>query len=266
VVYETLKLEIKNAIAKITLIVTPNRKFPTLDVQTGKDLLAAIEECEKNKEVRVLIITGTGKAFCAGGDIKKFKEAIESGKSGEMMETLTKDLYQIAYKLRTLRIPVIAAVNGYAMGAAMNLALSCDLIIAVEEAQFAESFINIGLIPGFAGTYMLPKLLPWSKVSELCFFGENISATELEKLGLVNKVVPGEELEKVVNDYAEKLAKQPSLAIGRMKKLFMEGLNKDFQAGIENERKVQVLSATSEDYKEGVFAFNEKRKPVFKGK
>jgi len=265
VVFETLKLEIKNAIAKITLTVTPNRKFPTLDVQTGKELLMAIEQCETDPQVRVLIITGTGKAFCAGGDIKKFKEAIESGKSGEMMETLTKDLYQIAYKLRTLRIPVIAAVNGYAIGAGMNLVLSCDLIIAVEEAQFAESFINLGLIPGFAGTYMLPKLLPWPKVAELCFFGESISAAQLERLGLVNKVVPGGELEKVVNDYAERLAKQPTLAIGRMKKLFMEGLNKDLKNGIENERKMQVLSAKSEDYKEGVLAFNEKRKPVFKG-
>ncbi|MDD1778416.1 MAG: enoyl-CoA hydratase/isomerase family protein [Candidatus Helarchaeota archaeon] len=264
-IFETLKLEIKKSIAKITLLTTPNRKFPTLDVQTGKELLAAIEQCEY-QEVRVLIITGTGKAFCAGGDIKKFKESIENGKSGEMMETLTRDLYQIAYKIRTLKIPVIAAVNGYAMGAGMNLVLSCDLIIAVEEAQFAESFINLGLIPGFAGTFLLPKQLPWSKVAELCFFGENISASELERLGLINKVVQGGELlEKVVNEYAEKLAQQPTLAIGRMKKLFMEGLHKDFKAAIENERKIQVLSAETEDYKEGVFAFNEKRKPVFKG-
>ncbi|MHA1650326.1 MAG: enoyl-CoA hydratase/isomerase family protein [Candidatus Helarchaeota archaeon] len=264
--YKNLKLEISDAIAKITLLPPENRKFPTLDQQTGKELLAAIEECEQLEKVRVLIITGTGKAFSAGGDIKKFKESIESGKAGEFMDELTRDLYQIAYKLKTLRIPVIAAVNGFAVGAGMNLALSCDLIIASENAKFAESFINLALIPGFAGTYYLPKLLPWPKVAEICFFGEMISAAEMEKLGLVNKVVPLEDLEKVASEYAKKLANQPTLAIGRMKKLFLEGFNKDFQTAIEDERIIQIKSAETEDYKEGVFALNEKRKPLFKGK
>ncbi len=264
--YKNVELEINGSIAKITLKIVENRKFPTLDMQTGKDLLAAIKECEKNEAIRVLIITGTGKAFSAGGDIKQFKESIETGKSDDLMEQLTQDLYQIAYELRTLRIPVIAAVNGYAIGAGMNLALSCDLIIASEKARFAESFINIGLIPGFAGTYYLPRLVPWPKAAEICFFGEMISATEMEKLGLVNKVVPPEELEPVTNDYAERLAKQPTLAIGRMKKLFMDGLSKDFKTAIEDERKIQVLSTNTGDYKEGVFALNEKRKPTFSGK
>lgn len=264
--YKNIKFEMKEKIAKITLKIVENRKFPTLDMQTGKDLLAAIKECEQAEQIRVLIITGTGKAFSAGGDIKKFKESIETGKTGKLMDELTKDLYQIAYKLRTLRIPVIAAVNGYAIGAGMNLALSCDIIIASEKAKFAESFINLALIPGFAGTYYLPRLLPWPKVAELCFFGGMISAIEMEKLGLVNKVVPPEELEAVTNEYATKLASRPTLAIGRMKKLFMDGLGKDFQSAIEDERKIQILSTTTEDYKEGVFALNEKRKPVFQGK
>ncbi len=264
--YKTIKLEMEGSIAKITLITLENRPFPTLDMQTGRDLLLAIEECERQDQIRVLIITGTGKAFSAGGDIKQFKENIETGKPFEFMENLTKQLYQIAYKLKTLRIPVIAAVNGFAIGAGMNLVLSCDLIIASEKAQFAESFINLGLIPGFAGTYYLPKLLPWPKVAEICFFGEMLSATEMEKLGLVNKVVPPEELDKVAQEYALKLANQPTLAIGRMKKLFLEGFDKDFKTAIENERKMQVKSAMTEDYKEGVFALNEKRKPIFKGK
>jgi 2-(1,2-epoxy-1,2-dihydrophenyl)acetyl-CoA isomerase len=263
--YKTLKLEKREAIAKITLITSPERKFPTLDMETGKELLAAIDDCEKTEDIRVLIITGTGKAFSAGGDIKKFKETIETGKSGEFMDELTKNLYKIAYKLKTLRIPVIAAVNGYAMGAGMNLALSCDIIIAADNALFAESFINLALIPGFAGTYYLPKLLPWPKVAEICFFGENLSATEMEKFGLVNKVVPLGELESEANKYATKLANQPTLAIGRMKKLFMDGLTKDFKTAIEDERQMQVKCATTEDYKEGVLALNEKRKPLFKG-
>jgi len=152
------------------------------------------------------------------------------------------------------------------VGAGMNLALSCDLLIASEEAQFAESFINLGLIPGFAGTFILPRQLPWPKVAELCFLGESKSAVEMEKLGLVNRVVPIEELETVTNEIAEKLANQPTLAIGRMKKLFVEGLQKDFKTAIENERQIQIESTSTEDYKEGVFAFTEKRKPVFKGK
>jgi len=264
--YKNVELEINGPIAKITLKIVENRKFPTLDMQTGKELLAAIKNCEKDEKIRVLIITGTGKAFSAGGDIKQFKESIEKGKSKELMDELTKDLYQIAYILRTLRMPVIAAVNGYAIGAGMNLALSCDIILASEKARFAESFINIGLIPGFAGTYYMPRLVPWPKAAEICFFGEMISATEMEKLGLVNKVVSPEKLEAVTNEYAEKLAKRPTLAIGRMKKLFMDGLSKDFETALEDERKIQVLSGGTEDYKEGVFALNEKRKPTFKGK
>ncbi|NVM28989.1 MAG: enoyl-CoA hydratase/isomerase family protein [Candidatus Helarchaeota archaeon] len=264
--YKNVKLEIEGSIAKITLKIVENRKFPTLDMQTGKDLLAAIKECEANDQVRVLIITGTGKAFSAGGDIKQFKESLESGKSDELMDELTEDLYQVAYELKTLRIPVIAAVNGYAIGAGMNLALSCDIIIASEKARFAESFINLALIPGFAGTYYLPRLLPWPKMAEICFFGEMLSASEMEKLGLVNKVVPPEKLEVVAREYAERLVNQPTLAIGRMKKLFIDGLNKDFKNAIEDERKIQIKCTKSEDYKEGVFALNEKRKPSFIGK
>lgn len=264
--FKNVSCEITGSIAKITLRIVEDRKFPTLDLQTGKDLLRAIKECENNSQIRVLIITGTGKAFSAGGDIKQFQASIEKGAPNELMDELTEDLYQIAYTLRTLRMPVIAAVNGYAIGAGMNLALSCDIIIAAENAQFAESFINIGLIPGFAGTYYLPRLLPWPKMAEVCFFGDMLSAATLEKWGLVNKVVPADELVKVTNQYAERLANQPTLAIGRMKKLFMEGLHKNFKTAIEDERKIQVMSAQTEDYKEGIFALNEKRKPIFKGK
>lgn len=263
--YENLNLEFQGAIAKITLISPSERQFPTLDMQTGKDLLLAIEECEKAEQIRVLIITGSGKAFSAGGDIKKFKESVETGKPGGFMDELTQHLYQIAYKLRTLRIPVIAAVNGYAIGAGMNLVLSCDIIIASEKARFAESFINLGLIPGFAGTYYLPKLLTWPKVAEMCFFGEMLSAAEMLQLGLVNKVVPPDRLATIADEYASRLANQPTLAIGRMKKLFMDGFDKDFKTALEDERQMQIKSAESDDYKEGVFALNEKRKPIFKG-
>ncbi|MHA1267292.1 MAG: enoyl-CoA hydratase/isomerase family protein [Candidatus Helarchaeota archaeon] len=264
--YQNVDLELNEAIVKITLKIGKSRKFPTLDRQTGIDLLAAINDCDNMPQARVLIITGEGKAFSAGGDIKKFKESIENGKADELMDELTKDLYQIAYKLKTFRIPVIAAVNGYAIGAGMNLALSCDIIIASETAKFAESFINIGLIPGFAGTYYLPRLLPWPKVAEICFFGEMLSAHEMAQLGLVNKVVPADQLEAETLNYAKKLVNRPTLAIGRMKKLFVEGLSKDFLTAIEDERKVQILSATTDDYREGVFALNEKRKPSFHGR
>ncbi|MHA1276670.1 MAG: enoyl-CoA hydratase/isomerase family protein [Candidatus Helarchaeota archaeon] len=263
--YKKLKVQIKGPIAKITLVIPDGRKFPTLDLETGRELLVAIDECEKNSAVRALIITGTGKAFSAGGDIKKFKESIEKGKPGELMDALTRDLYQIAYKLKTLRIPVLAAVNGYAIGAGMNLVLSCDLIIASEKAQFAQSFINLALIPGFAGTYYLPKLLPWPIVAEICFFGEMMSAHEMKALGLINKIVPPDDLESTSWEFAERLAKCPTLAIGRMKKLFVEGFEKDFKTALEAERQMQIKSAETADYKEGVFALNEKREPRFTG-
>jgi len=262
--YKNLTLEIKENIAKITFINT--EKLNPLDLPTGKELNQALNNLKDRDDFRVLIITGTGRGFSAGGNIKGFLKTIENGTASKYMDDLTKDLYSLALKLREFPKPVIASVNGYAMGAGMNLALCCDLVIASEKAKFSESFSKLGLIPGFLGTHLLINQVSWQKAAEIVFFGGMIDPKELEKLGLVNKVVPPEELEKTAWEMAEKLAKGPTLAFARTKKLFLQAMKSDFKTHLEVERKVQVECASTEDYAIGVKALIKKEKPKFVGK
>jgi len=258
-----IKLEINDNIALITLSNPEN--FNPLNKITGKKLLETIESIRDNGDVRCLIITGSGKAFSAGGDIKQFKSSIENGSSGQVMDDLTQDLYKIALTLRLYPKPVIAAVNGWAVGAGMNLALSCDFIIASEKAKFRQSFCKLALIPGFAGTILLSRQLPWQQATQMAFFGDTYTADEMKKLGFVNEIVPHEELEKVSVEWAQKLAKGPTLTYARTKKLFFDALSTPLEEHLENERQIQIKSAESEDYKIGVFALNEKKEPKFVG-
>jgi 2-(1,2-epoxy-1,2-dihydrophenyl)acetyl-CoA isomerase len=213
---EKIELVIKDNIAIIRLMDPEN--FNPLNKNSGKRLLETIESVRNNSVVRCLIITGSGKAFSAGGDIKQFKASIENGTSGQVMDDLTRDLYKIALILRLYPKPVIASVNGWAVGAGMNLALSCDFIIASEKARF------------------------------------------------VNEIVPHEDLEEISLQWAERLAKGPTLTFARTKKLFFDALSSPLEEHLENERQMQVKSAESEDYKIGVFALNEKKDPKFIGK
>lgn len=260
----TVKLEIRSNVAIITLSNPDN--FNPLNKITGKKLLETIESTRNDRDIRCLIITGSGKAFSAGGDIKQFKSSIENGTSGQVMDELTQDLYKIALILRVFPKPVIAAVNGWAVGAGMNLALSCDLIIASENARFRQSFSKLALIPGFAGTILLSRQLPWQQAAQMAFFGDTYTAEELKKLGFVNEIVPPEKLEEVSINWAQRLASGPTLTYARTKKLFFEALSNPIEQHLENERQMQIKSAESEDYKIGVFALSEKKEPKFIGK
>jgi len=262
---EKIELVIKDDIAIIRLMDPEN--FNPLNKNTGKKLLETIESIRNNSAVRCLIITGSGKAFSAGGDIKQFKASIENGTSGQVMDDLTKDLYKIALILRLYPKPVIASVNGWAVGAGMNLALSCDLIIASEKARFRQSFSKLALIPGFAGTILLSRQLTWQQATQMAFFGDTYTAEEMKKLGFVNEIVPHEDLEEISLQWAERLAKGPTLTYARTKKLFFEALSTPLEEHLEIERQMQVKSAESEDYKIGVFALNDKKEdPNFIGK
>jgi 2-(1,2-epoxy-1,2-dihydrophenyl)acetyl-CoA isomerase len=260
----SVNLTIKGEIAVVTL--TNPENFNPLNKATGKELLETIETVRYNNNIRCLIITGSGKAFSAGGDIKQFKASIENRTSGQVMDDLTQDLYKIALYLRLYPKPVIAAVNGWAVGAGMNLALSCDLIIAVENAKFRQSFCKLALIPGFAGTIILSRQLPWQQATQMAFLGDTYTAEEMKTLGFVNKIVSPEKLEEVSMDWAQKLAKGPTLTYARTKKLFFDALSTPLEEHLENERQMQIKSAESEDFKIGVFALNEKRDPKFIGK
>jgi len=261
---KTIELEIKDAIATIKLVDPDN--YNALGKETAKQLLELLENLKNNSEVRCIIITGTGKSFSAGGNVKQFKASIEAGTPGQEMDNLLQDLYKIAYVLRLFPKPVIAAVNGWAVGAGMNLALSCDFIVASENAKFRQSFSKLALIPGFAGTILLSRQLTWQQAVEMSFFGDTYSAEQMKKLGFVNEVVPPERLEETSLQYAQRFAKGPTLAYARTKQLFFEALSTPLEEHLEHERQMQIKSAESEDYKIGVFALAEKKEPKFIGK
>jgi 2-(1,2-epoxy-1,2-dihydrophenyl)acetyl-CoA isomerase len=259
-----IELEIKDKIAVIKLN-NPD-KFNALDLETGSKLLETIESLRDNNDVKCMVITGSGKAFSAGGDIKKFRESAENGTAGKLMDDLTKVLYKIALVLRLYPKPVIAAVNGWAVGAGMNLALSCDFIVASEYGKFKQSFCKLALIPGFAGTILLSRQLTWQQAVQMAFFGDTYTAEDMKKLGLVNEVVASDKLEEVSLEWAQKFAKGPSLTFARTKKLFFEALSTPLEEHLENERQMQIKSAESEDYRIGVTALIEKKDPEFIGR
>lgn len=255
---------IKNNIATIKFM-DPDNLNP-MNKQMAKELVDIFEDLRERNDVRCIILTGSGRAFSAGGDIKLFKSSIEDGTSGQVMDNLTKDLYKIALFLRVYPKPIIAAVNGWAVGAGMNLALSCDLIIASENAKFRQSFCKLALIPGFAGSILLSRQLTWQQATQMAFFGDTMSAEDLEKLGLINEITTTDKLNEVVLEYAKRLAKGPTLTFARTKKLFFDALSTPLEEHLEKERQMQIKSAETEDYKIGVFAMVDKKEPEFLGK
>ncbi len=241
-------------------------KLNPLDIETGKELSTVLSKYEADSTVRAVIITGSGRSFSAGGDVTGMQLSIDDGKPGVFMDDLTRVLYDIGLQLRKYPKPVIAAVNGLAVGAGMNLALCSDFIIASDEARFSQSFCKVGLIPGFGGTHLLINQLSWQKAAELSFLGDMIDAAEMHRLGLVNRVVEHNRLEEVAIALAERLSKGPTLAYARTKSLFLEALKSGFEDHLEGERQVQVDSAKTEDYAIGVKSILEKSKPEFVGK
>jgi 2-(1,2-epoxy-1,2-dihydrophenyl)acetyl-CoA isomerase len=260
-----IELTIKDKIATIKFIDPDN--YNALSRETAKQLLDVFEDLKDDPKVRCIILTGTGKSFSAGGNIKEFKSSIENSTPGQFMDDLTKDLYIIARFLRLYPKPVIGAVNGWAVGAGMNLALSCDVLIASENAKFRQSFSKLALIPGMAGSILLSHQLTWQQAVEMSFFGDTYSAEEMKSLGFINEIVPPEKLEEVSLEWAKKFAKGPTLTYARTKRLFFDALSTPFDQQLENERQMQIKSAESEDFKIGVFALIEKNKePDFIGK
>jgi len=240
--------------------------YNPLNQEMAKILLQKLVHLRDDINIRVLIITGTGNAFSAGGDVKKFKESIENETPGHFMDDLTKDLYKIAEILRLYPKPVIGAINGWAVGAGMNLALSCDIIIASEKAKFRQSFSKLALIPGFAGTIFLSRQLTWQQATEMAFFGDTYTVNEMDRLGFINEITSPEKLNEVAMKWAKRLAKGPTLTYARTKKLFFDSLGRSFEEHLEFERQMQIKSAETQDFKKGVFAILDKKEPEFSGK
>ena len=258
--YETLKFETKNHIAYITL----NRpeRLNSFDIKLGEELHDVLKNISKNNDIRAVILRGTGKGFCGGGDVKEMHTANDKPR---FLRELTKTIHKCVIEMRTMQKPLITAVNGHAFGAGLSLALACDIIIAVKEAKFGTAFIGIGLAPG-CGTQFFTKLVGYQKACEYILTSKIFTAEEAIRLGIINKVVETAELDDAVEEFADKFRKLAPIAVGKAKMLINKSLDNDFISHLELESKTASESAASEDFKEGVTAFVEKRKPVFKGK
>ncbi|MGN6542111.1 MAG: enoyl-CoA hydratase-related protein [Ginsengibacter sp.] len=255
----SILFEIKNSIAFITL----NRpeKFNAFNRQMSLDLQEKLDECEKNISVRCVYLTGAGKGFSSGQDLT---EAIDP--NGQEMEKIIAEQYNpIIRKIRNLSKPVIAAVNGIAAGAGANVALSCDVIVAAESASFIQAFSKIGLIPDCGGTYFLPRLIGLQKSSALIMLGEKISAKEAERIGMIYKYFPDETFFMEAEKIAVTLSQLPTKALAYTKQALNKSLEQSLEQQLETEDTFQQKAAATNDFKEGVSAFIQKRKADFKG-
>ena len=251
----------KNGVAKITL----NRPeaFNSVNDSMGKQWLSALDLCKEDSEIRVLVITGTGKAFCAGQDLKE----VTDPELNPGFKVLLEERYSpIVKKITELEKPVIAAVNGVAAGAGAHLALSCDIILASSIASFIQAFSAIGLVPDSAGTYNLPRLVGRARAMAYCMLGDKISAEEAERIGMIYKMFDAENLEEETNKIANRMAGMATHGLALTKRAINASMHNTFDEQLGLETELQIEAANTEDYREGVAAFVEKRKPVFLGK
>ena len=257
--YKNILIEKKDAIG----IIKMNRPqvLNALDKDTILELTKAVEELGNDKNIKVAIITGEGKAFIAGADIKQMKDMnpADAKKFGEMGHNLTK-------KIENSRLPFIAAVNGYALGGGCEVMMACDIAIACASARIGQPEINLGIHPGFGGTQRLPRLVGRMKAKQLLLTGDNIDATEAHRIGLVNMVVPDDKITEEAEKIAIKIASKSTVQTAFIKTLVNKGMDVDLNKACNLEISYFSKSFDTEDQKEGMTAFLEKRKPNFKGK
>ena len=261
--YQDIIYTKKEGIATITL----NRpdKLNAFTPEMMANIGRAVGDVVQDNEVRVLIITGTGRAFCSGADVKAMAKGFDQ--PGGYFKNLPDDArVSFCLKIQKCPKPVIAAINGVAVGGGLDLACVCDIRIASDKARFAELFIRRGMMPASGGTYFLPRLVGIDKALQLIWTGDMVDAMEAERIGLVTMVVPHDELEMATLELAEKLVKGPPLAIQNAKRVVYEGLDMDLESTLKHIAPIIDMLNNTEDHKEGARAFVEKREPVFRGK
>src|ERR1700752_1934411 len=261
--YETIQLEMLGSICVLTLN-RPDR-LNALTVQTAKDFNAAVHEALEHG-ARAIVLTGSGRAFCAGGDLREMQEMASSeGRVEAFFDEPLGILNESILLIRQTPVPFIAAVNGVASGGGCNLALACDFVIGAESAKFNQAFIKIGLVPDCGGTFMLLRLVGWKRAAELMFTGDLITAQRAAEMGMINSVAADGELMSQVMAMAEKLANAPTAAIGQIKRLLEASAANDYKNQLDLERQTQIGAGKTKDFAEGVSAFLEKRPPRFVG-
>jgi len=257
---DSIIIENNGAIRTITL--NRPKAFNSFDREMGAAFQTALDEAGKDDSVRCIVIKGEGRAFCAGQDLKEVTAPDAPNFKVIVEETYNQSIRRIC----SIKKPIIAAVNGVAAGAGANIALACDLTIATESASFIQAFSKIGLIPDSGGTWWLPRLVGMQRAKAMAFFGNKVSASEAEEMGLIYKSVSDDEFNSVVEKTASKLSTMPTLALGLTKAAFHEGMDCGLNDQLTRELEYQFIAAESDDYAEGVASFLEKRAPEFKGK
>ena len=230
-----------------------------LNMKLMEELVSTLEELDKDNDVRCIVLTGSDKAFAAGADIKEMAEA-------SAMEMLQRDQFARWDRIRKIKKPIVAAVSGFALGGGCELAMTCDIIIASESAKFGQPEINLGVIPGAGGTQRLTRAVGKAKAMEMVLTGSMLTAEEAKQWGLVVKVVPNEYLVEEAKSMAKLIASKPPMAVRLGKEAVLKAFDTTMEGGLEFERKNFYMLFASEDQKEGMKAFVEKRKPEWKGK
>src|SRR5438876_4723165 len=229
------------------------------------ELTEAVEAAAQDEAVRCVVLTGAGRAFGSGQDLHSFSEGRSSGSANKVSEHLQK-YHRVVYGIREMPKPVIAAVRGVAAGISCNIALACDLRIASDDARFIEAFARIGLVPDGGGGYFLPRLVGVGKALELSMLADEVSGAEAERIGLVNKCVPLAEFETAVTAFAQRLANGPTRTYALIKKQIYTSAEADFQTALQLEGALQEMAFETEDHKNAIMAFLQKRKPEYKGR
>ncbi len=239
-------------------------KLNALNIELGRGLVHALLHASQDNSVRAVVVTGAGRAFCAGGDLEFILDLRKRNASDEL-KTLLEAGKEICLAIATMTKPVIAAVNGPAAGGGMNLALAADMRIASDQASFAESFAKVGLYPDFGGTYFLPRIVGPALSAELFYTAETLSAEDALRLGIVNRVFPADKFEEETQKIVDVLAGAPTVALRDVKRTIIADDKKNLETKLDEEIRLQIHCFQSEDCLEGLNAFFEKRKPNFKG-
>lgn len=260
---EQLKFEVG---ADKVAVITLNRpeKLNAFTPEMREAWLAALEDCRTSDEINVIVITGTGRAFTTGGDVGKFDDSAQES-PGQMRDRIL-DTQRLALKFDEIDKPVIAAVNGLATGGGMDIALMCDLRFAAKSARFAETYNRIGMIPGAGGAYYLPRVVGLSKALQMFWSADFVDADEALRIGLVDEVHPDERLMEKTLAFAGRIAGHPNLALRLTKKIVYQGLDTDLRTALNLAASSMPIVRSSEDHREAVAAFKEKRKPKFTGR
>ncbi len=257
--FETVTYSVENQVARISMNIPKTMNAINLDMH--RDLYSAFTAANEDSNVRCIILTGEGKAFSSGADLTSVNLQVRVDYGDYLAKTYNKLLRY----MMNIKKPIIAAIHGAAAGAGLSLALACDFRLASEEAKLTLAFIKIGLIPDAGAHFFLPRILGISKAMELSALGTVVSGEEAEKMGLVNHLFPTSRFDEEVNKFARQLSQMPTFAFGKMKEIMYKSMENDLDSVLGWEEEGQRQAGVSEDHLEGVAAFLEKRKPIFRG-